>query len=116
VPDTRRLVAVFVPYAAVGACPLQYAVVAGQATCERSLRVFPCARLDNEKFGNALIITPDGWFAASIVHPCFPGNERGLSSWPPDAGYTTEGWWTSPEHDPDGVRVRVGSNHRTVST
>jgi hypothetical protein len=46
----RRLIAVFVPYAAVGAYPLQYAVVAGQATCERSLRVLPYSRVGNEKF------------------------------------------------------------------
>jgi hypothetical protein len=50
------------------------------------------------------------------VHPCFPGNEIGLSSWPPDGSYFHEGWWTSPHHNPDGVRIRVGSSHRTVST
>jgi hypothetical protein len=26
------------------------------------------------------------------------------------------GWWTSTAHNPDGVRIRVGSSHRTLST
>ena len=57
-----------------------------------------------------------GWFVASIVHPCFPGNERGRSSWPPEGGYEREGWWTSPDHNPDGARIRVGATHRKLST
>jgi SAM-dependent methyltransferase len=64
----------------------------------------------------ATVLRPGGWFVASIVHPCFPGNERGQSSWPPEAGYEGEGWWTSPEHNPDGVRIRVGATHRKLST
>jgi SAM-dependent methyltransferase len=27
-----------------------------------------------------------------------------------------EGWWTSPDHDPGGVRIRVGATHRKLST
>jgi hypothetical protein len=27
----------------------------------------------------AAVLRPGGWFAASIVHPCFPGNELGCS-------------------------------------
>ena len=61
------------------------------------------------------VLRPGGWFVASIVHPCFPGNEDGLSSWPP-AGYDTEGWWTSADHNPDGARIRVGATHRKLST
>jgi SAM-dependent methyltransferase len=61
-------------------------------------------------------VRPGGWFVISLVHPCFPGNEVGLSSWPPERSYFAEGWWTSSAHNPDGVRVRVGSSHRTVST
>ncbi len=57
-----------------------------------------------------------GWFVISMVHPCFPGNEAGLSSWPPDRSYFDEGWWTSTDHNPEGVRLRVGSTHRTLST
>jgi hypothetical protein len=53
---------------------------------------------------------------ASVVHPCFPGNDKGLSSWPPDAGYDAEGWWTGPQHNPDGARIRVGATHRKLST
>ena len=62
------------------------------------------------------VLRPDGWFAASIVHPCFPGNEHGRSSWPPGQGYESEGWWTSPDHNPDRVRIRVGATHRKLST
>jgi len=64
----------------------------------------------------ARTLRSDGWFVVSMVHPCFPGNEAGLSSWPPDGSYFDEGWWTSTDHNPDGVRVRVGSSHRTMST
>ena len=62
------------------------------------------------------VLRPGGWFVASIVHPCFPGNERGRSSWPPGEGYDREGWWTSPDHNPEGVRIRVGATHRKLST
>jgi SAM-dependent methyltransferase len=62
------------------------------------------------------VLRPGGWFVASIVHPCFPGNEKGRSSWPPGEGYEREGWWTSPDHNPDGVRIRVGATHRKLST
>lgn len=55
-------------------------------------------------------------FLASLVHPYFPGNEAGLSSWPPERSYFAEGFWTSPQHNPRGFRIRVGSNHRTVSS
>jgi 2-polyprenyl-3-methyl-5-hydroxy-6-metoxy-1,4-benzoquinol methylase len=57
-----------------------------------------------------------GWFAISMVHPCFPGSDAGLSSWPSGQTYFDEGRWTSPNHNPDGVRMRVGSSHRTIST
>jgi hypothetical protein len=49
---------------------------------------------------------------ASIAHPCLPGSERGR--WPPSEG--REGWRTSPDHNPDGVRIRVGATHRKLST
>jgi SAM-dependent methyltransferase len=62
------------------------------------------------------VLRPGGWFAASIVHPCFPGNETGRSSWPPGQGYEAEGWWTSPAHNPAGARIRVGATHRKLST
>jgi SAM-dependent methyltransferase len=64
----------------------------------------------------AAVLRPGGWFVASVVHPCFPGNGRGQSSWPPEEGYDREGWWTSPGHNPDGARIRVGATHRKLST
>jgi SAM-dependent methyltransferase len=66
--------------------------------------------------GVAATVRPGAWFTISMVHPCFPGNEIGLSSWPPERSYFDEGRWTSPEHNPDGLRIRVGSSHRTLST
>ena len=64
----------------------------------------------------AAVLRPGGWFVASVVHPCFPGNGRGQSSWPPEEGYDREGWWTSPGHNPEGARIRVGATHRKLST
>src|SRR5216683_14354 len=64
----------------------------------------------------ATVLQPAGWFVASIVHPCFPGNDKGLSSWPPNGRYEAEGWWTSPDHNPNGARIRVGATHRKLST
>jgi 2-polyprenyl-3-methyl-5-hydroxy-6-metoxy-1,4-benzoquinol methylase len=63
-----------------------------------------------------MTVRPGGWFVVSMVHPCFPGNQTGLSSWPPEESYFDEGYWTSPRHNPDGARIRVGSSHRTLST
>jgi len=83
-------------------------------TCEMAL-------MDIDELAGALstvatVLRPGGWFVASIVHPCFPGNERGRSSWPPEEGYEREGWWISPDHSPEGARVRVGATHRKLST
>jgi SAM-dependent methyltransferase len=65
----------------------------------------------------AAVLRPGGWFVASIVHPCNPGSGPNLSSWPPSEGYEREGWWNSPDdHNPDGVRIRVGATHRKLST
>ena len=64
----------------------------------------------------AAALRPGAPFVVSMVNPCFPGNDAGLSSWPPDEGYTAEGFWTSDRHNPEGVRLRVGSNHRMLST
>jgi 2-polyprenyl-3-methyl-5-hydroxy-6-metoxy-1,4-benzoquinol methylase len=72
--------------------------------------------LDGTLAAVAEVLRPGGSFVLSIVNPCFAGSGQGLSSWPPDGGYTAEGFWTSDEHDPAGVRIRVGSNHRMLST
>ena len=59
------------------------------------------------------VLRPGGTAAFSLMHPCFPGHGNGLSSWPPDAGYFVEGWWTTGG---EGCRGRVGAYHRMVST
>lgn len=70
----------------------------------------------------AAVLVPGGWFSFSILHPCFPGGTEGsssggsfsgLSSWPPEHGYAREGWWNT---DGDGIRGRVGGNHRMLAT
>lgn len=61
------------------------------------------------------VLRPGGSFNLSLLHPCYPGEQRtgALSSWPPDAGYGTEGWWTTGS---TGVRGHVGAIHRKLST
>jgi SAM-dependent methyltransferase len=84
------------------------------ATCEMAL--MDIADLDGTLNSIATVVRPGGWFAASLVHPCIPGNASGLSSWPPDRGYSAEGFWRSAEHNPAGLRIRLGSYHRTLGT
>jgi SAM-dependent methyltransferase len=80
------------------------------------------ALMDIEDLDGALraafaVLRPGGWFSLSLFHPCFPGgpigSASGLSSWPPEAGYSAEGWWTT---NGTGVRGRVGAYHRMLST
>jgi 2-polyprenyl-3-methyl-5-hydroxy-6-metoxy-1,4-benzoquinol methylase len=84
------------------------------AVCEMAM--MDIDDLDGTIAAVAQTAQPGAWFVLSMVHPCFPGNEAGLSSWPPAGTYFDEGRWTSADHNPDGVRSRVGSSHRTVST
>jgi len=59
-------------------------------------------------------LRPGGWFAFSLLHPCFPGwDSDAPSSWPPDHGYFREGWWLAGN---TGYRGRVGASHRMIST
>jgi ubiquinone/menaquinone biosynthesis C-methylase UbiE len=80
------------------------------------------ALMDIADLGGALataaaVLEPGGWLSVSLLHPCFPGlhteSSTQLSSWPPERGYTSEGWWTTGS---DGVRGRVGAHHRMLST
>jgi SAM-dependent methyltransferase len=84
------------------------------AVCEMAM--MDIDDLEGTVRGVAAAVRPGGWFTISLVHPCFPGHELGLSSWPPEHSYFREGRWTSADHNPDGIRIRVGSSHRTVST
>lgn len=61
----------------------------------------------------ARVLRPGGRFVACFLHPCFPGwSEETPSSWP-SGGYYTEGWWLARN---PGIRGKVGSNHRMLST
>jgi 2-polyprenyl-3-methyl-5-hydroxy-6-metoxy-1,4-benzoquinol methylase len=84
------------------------------ATCEMAF--MDIDDLEGTIAAVATVLRPDARFGVSLVHPCFPGNAAGLSSWPPDGDYVTEGFWTSAAHNPDGIRIRVGSSHRTLAT
>jgi hypothetical protein len=64
------------------------------------------------------ILRKGGWFVFTIMHPCF---QTSKSAWITDAGktgrlvraYFEEGRWHSSK---SGMRGRVGSVHRTLST
>jgi SAM-dependent methyltransferase len=61
----------------------------------------------------AAVLAPGGWFCFSLLHPCFPGwTAERPSSWSAE-GYYREGWWLA---DNPGLRSRVGSTHRMLST
>lgn len=69
--------------------------------------------LDGAVTTAATTVRPGGWFAWSIIHPAFPGVGEIGPSWPRSGSYFDERWWNTGG---DGVRGRVGSNHRTLST
>jgi SAM-dependent methyltransferase len=73
--------------------------------------------LDGTLLTVAHVLKSYGWFSFSVLHPCYPGERQEaieiLPSWPPDGGYTAEGWWNT---NGSGVRGRVGANHRMLST
>ncbi|GLY02738.1 MULTISPECIES: class I SAM-dependent methyltransferase [Actinoplanes] len=72
--------------------------------------------LDGMLDGTVGALRPGGALVFSILHPCFPGWGSGRSSsWAPQTGYHTEGWWRS-EAASSKIRQAVGANHRTLST
>jgi ubiquinone/menaquinone biosynthesis C-methylase UbiE len=68
----------------------------------------------------ARVLRPGGWFIFSITHPCFPTPSLGWTSRvdgdlePEIPNYFAEGFWRRA--NPEGVRGKVGSHHRTMST
>lgn len=61
------------------------------------------------------VLRPGGFFAFSLLHPCFPGWGTKSSAWPPGKGYFDEGWWQATGAA-SKIRRAVGANHRTLST
>ncbi len=68
----------------------------------------------------ARVLRPGGWFVFSITHPCFPTPSLGWTSRVDDElkpeipDYFAEGFWR--RDNPEGVRGKVGSHHRTMGT
>jgi hypothetical protein len=67
----------------------------------------------------ARLLRPEGWFAFSILHPCFHTSESGEIETPTGAArtisrYFVEGHWRSDTRP--GPPGKVGAYHRTLST
>jgi ubiquinone/menaquinone biosynthesis C-methylase UbiE len=67
----------------------------------------------------ASLLRPDGWFAFSILHPCFHTSESGEIETPNGVArtvsrYFDEGHWRSDTRP--GPPGKVGAYHRTLST
>jgi SAM-dependent methyltransferase len=60
-------------------------------------------------------LSPGGFFAFSILHPCFAGGKDIAGSWPADGTYYDEGHWTATEAR-STLRRQVGASHRMLST
>ena len=66
------------------------------------------------------VLRPGGWFVFSITHQCFLTPSRGRTSrvdgelQPEIPDYFAEGFWRRA--NPEGVRGKVGSHHRILST
>lgn len=80
-----------------------------------NMALMDIADLDAALTTISTVLEPDGWAMLALLHPCFPGQEETatLPSWPPEHGYSWEGWWST---NSDGVRGHVGAYHRTLST
>jgi 2-polyprenyl-3-methyl-5-hydroxy-6-metoxy-1,4-benzoquinol methylase len=60
-------------------------------------------------------LRPGGYFAFSILHPCFGGGKDISGAWPAAASYYQEGRWTA-QAPRSALRRKVGANHRMLST
>jgi 2-polyprenyl-3-methyl-5-hydroxy-6-metoxy-1,4-benzoquinol methylase len=60
-------------------------------------------------------LRPRGYFAFSILHPCFAGGKDISGSWPATGSYYGEGHWTAQDAR-STLRRQVGANHRMLST
>lgn len=60
-------------------------------------------------------LRPGGYFAFSILHPCFAGGKDISGAWPAAGSYYEEGHWTAQEAR-STLRRQVGANHRMLST
>ena len=58
------------------------------------------------------VVRPAGALRVSIVNPCFPGNEAGLSSWPPDRATAKRA--TGRRLSTTRMGSGSGSDHRTA--
>jgi SAM-dependent methyltransferase len=82
------------------------------ALCNMAL--FDIADVDPLVAAVAKLLRPGGRFVFSLLHPCFPGwGDDAPSSWPPGESYFKERWWLARN---SGVRGKVGSTHRMLST
>lgn len=60
-------------------------------------------------------LRPGGYFAFSILHPCFGGGKDISGAWPATGSYYQEGHWMA-EDARSTLRRQVGANHRMLST
>jgi hypothetical protein len=60
-------------------------------------------------------LRPRGYFAFSILHPCFAGGKDISGSWPATGSYYDERRWTAQDAH-STLRRQVGANHRMLST
>lgn len=91
----------------------------GGVVCNLALMDIPCPASVFRAVHR--ISRPGGWFVFSIIHPCFltPGSPRWVREGERIVGmevrdYFEEGHWR--KDTPEGVRGRVGSHHRTLSS
>lgn len=105
---------VFYVQADAASLPLKGGIFDG-VTC--SFGLSDIDNLDGAIANVTRVLRTGGFFAFSLLHPCFPGWEakQAAPSWSPERGYYVEGWWraSSPAH---GLRPRVGANHRMLSS